>query len=73
MSLRERTRKRLPILSDEPLPRSVAKCEQFAALPADRYPMIVAMREQLVAGSGDQRARWALKVLVNGILHTPAE
>jgi hypothetical protein len=41
--------------------------------PADRYPMIVAMREQLLAGSGDQRARWALKVLLNGILSTPAE
>jgi hypothetical protein len=47
--------------------------EQFATLPADRYPMIAAMREQLLAGSGDQRARWALKVLLNGILHTPAE
>ena len=47
--------------------------EHFASLPADRYPMIVAMREQLLAGSGDQRARWALKVLLNGILHTPAE
>jgi AcrR family transcriptional regulator len=47
--------------------------EHFASLPADRYPMIVAMREQLLAGSGDQRARWALKVLLNGILSTPAE
>lgn len=47
--------------------------ERFAALPADRYPMIVAMRDQLVAGNGDQRARWALKVLLNGILRTPAE
>lgn len=47
--------------------------ERFAALSADRYPMVVAMREQLLSGDGDQRARWALKVLVNGILATPAE
>jgi AcrR family transcriptional regulator len=46
--------------------------EHYAALPADRYPMIVAMREQLLAGGGDQRARWGLNVLLNGILHTPA-
>ena len=32
-SLSESTRNRLPILSEDPLPRSVAKCEEFAALP----------------------------------------
>jgi AcrR family transcriptional regulator len=46
--------------------------EQYAALPADRYPLITSMGERLLAGSGDQRARWALNVLLNGILHTPA-
>src|ERR1043165_5344491 len=33
LSVSERTRKRLPGLSEEPLPRSVAKCEALAALP----------------------------------------
>jgi AcrR family transcriptional regulator len=46
--------------------------DHFASLPADRYPMIVAMREQLLSGSGDHRARWSLDVLLNGILSTPA-
>jgi len=46
--------------------------DHFAALPPDRYPMIVSLREQLLSGSGDQRARWSLNVLLNGILSTPA-
>ncbi len=49
----------------------VARC--FAELPADRYPMLVAMRAQILAGSGDDRSRWALRALVNGILATPVE
>lgn len=42
----------------------------YAALPADRYPMITSLRAQLL--SGGDRDRWALRVLVNGILGTPA-
>ncbi|WP_378738581.1 TetR/AcrR family transcriptional regulator [Nocardia brasiliensis] len=45
--------------------------KRFAGLPADRYPMIVAMRESLMAGDGDARAQWALRVLIDGILATP--
>ncbi|MEV0294010.1 TetR/AcrR family transcriptional regulator C-terminal domain-containing protein [Nocardia sp. NPDC050710] len=44
----------------------------FADLPADRYPMIAAMREQLLTGDGDARDTWALRVLIEGILATPA-
>ncbi|MEV6275037.1 TetR/AcrR family transcriptional regulator [Nocardia sp. NPDC051832] len=40
-------------------------------LPADRYPMIVGLREHLLYG-GDAREGWALRVLINGILATPA-
>ncbi|WP_433194198.1 TetR/AcrR family transcriptional regulator [Nocardia sp. CA-107356] len=47
--------------------------QRFATLPADRYPTLVAMRDQMLAGDGDERARWALRALVNGILATPAE
>ncbi|MBO0654909.1 TetR/AcrR family transcriptional regulator C-terminal domain-containing protein [Streptomyces triculaminicus] len=42
----------------------------YASLPADRYPMITSMREALLSG-GDREA-WALRVLLNGILGTPA-
>ncbi|GAA5072713.1 TetR/AcrR family transcriptional regulator C-terminal domain-containing protein [Nocardia iowensis] len=45
--------------------------KRFAGLPADRYPMIVTMRESLMAGDGDARAQWALRVLIEGILATP--
>ncbi|GAB3832135.1 TetR/AcrR family transcriptional regulator [Dactylosporangium cerinum] len=42
----------------------------YASLPADQYPMITRMREPLLS-SGD-RDRWGLRVLLNGILNTPA-
>ncbi|MGW1889922.1 TetR/AcrR family transcriptional regulator [Streptomyces sp. NPDC002004] len=42
----------------------------YASLPADRYPMITSLREPLL--SGGDRATWALRVLVNGVLGTPA-
>ncbi|MFD0363916.1 TetR/AcrR family transcriptional regulator [Nocardia sp. GCM10030253] len=45
----------------------------FAELPADRYPMLVGMREEMMSGKGDEREVWALRVLINGILATPAE
>jgi AcrR family transcriptional regulator len=47
--------------------------EHFESLSAERYPMIVALGESLLSGSGDQRTSWGLKVLLNGIIHTPAE
>lgn len=43
---------------------------QYAALPADRYPMITSLRRALFS-HGD-RDTWGLQVLINGILHTPA-
>jgi AcrR family transcriptional regulator len=42
----------------------------YAALPADRYPMITALRGSLLS-HGDRQA-WGLQVLVNGLLGTPA-
>ncbi|MFI6172585.1 TetR/AcrR family transcriptional regulator [Nocardia sp. NPDC051052] len=45
--------------------------KRFAELPADRYPMIVGMRESLMIGDGDAREKWALRVLIEGILATP--
>ncbi|MFD8010756.1 TetR/AcrR family transcriptional regulator [Streptomyces sp. NPDC058955] len=43
---------------------------RYAALPADRYPMITSLRQALFS-PGD-RDTWGLDVLINGILHTPA-
>ncbi|MFI6998966.1 TetR/AcrR family transcriptional regulator [Nocardia sp. NPDC050175] len=44
---------------------------QFAELPPERYPMITVMREALLSGEGDARGKWALRVLIEGILATP--
>ncbi|AJC61427.1 TetR/AcrR family transcriptional regulator C-terminal domain-containing protein [Streptomyces sp. 769] len=44
--------------------------QRYAALPADRYPMITSLRHALFS-PGDRDA-WSLNVLINGILHTPA-
>lgn len=44
---------------------------RFAELPPDRYPMIAAMQGPLLAGEGDARGKWALRVLIDGILATP--
>ncbi|MFG2571682.1 TetR/AcrR family transcriptional regulator [Streptomyces sp. NPDC048481] len=50
---------------------AVADAERrYAALPADRYPTITALRAALFS-SGD-RDSWGLDVLLNGILGTPA-
>jgi AcrR family transcriptional regulator len=46
--------------------------EYFESLSAEKYPMIVGLGEHLMSGSGEKRASWGLKVLLNGIIHTPA-
>ncbi|MEU8894710.1 TetR/AcrR family transcriptional regulator [Nocardia sp. NPDC048505] len=45
--------------------------QKFDELPAERYPMIVDLREHMLTG-GDARESWAQRVLINGILATPA-
>ncbi|MEH0510047.1 TetR/AcrR family transcriptional regulator C-terminal domain-containing protein [Streptomyces sp. B21-106] len=44
---------------------------RYASLPADRYPMVTSLREALLS-PGDRDA-WGLNVLINGLLHTPAD
>jgi AcrR family transcriptional regulator len=44
----------------------------FASLPEDRYPNLVALSGPLLVGSGPDRARWSIQVLLNGILATSA-
>jgi AcrR family transcriptional regulator len=40
----------------------------FTALPPDRFPLIVAHAARMVAGDGDERFRFAIDVMVDGVL-----
>jgi AcrR family transcriptional regulator len=41
--------------------------EYFEALPADRFPNLVALAGAMVSGSGDERFEFGLEILVSGI------
>lgn len=43
----------------------------FQDLPADRYPLVLALRGLLLSGSGDARQHWGVNVILNGLLATP--
>jgi AcrR family transcriptional regulator len=40
----------------------------FTSLPPDRFPLIAAHAAQLVAGDGDERFRFAVDVVIDGVL-----
>ena len=40
----------------------------FAGLPPDRFPLIAGHAAQMVAGDGDERFRFAIDVVVDGML-----
>jgi len=40
----------------------------FAGLPPDRFPFVAAHAAQLVAGDGDERFRFAIDVVIDGVL-----
>ncbi|HEY3980307.1 MAG TPA: helix-turn-helix domain-containing protein [Streptosporangiaceae bacterium] len=42
--------------------------QTFAGLPADRFPLITAYATQLVAGDAGQRFRFAVDVVIDGLL-----
>ena len=44
----------------------------FEELPAESYPNIAALLPFLTTGGGDERFRFGVEVLLNGLLHTPA-
>jgi hypothetical protein len=54
----------------EPLIRELQ--DTFATLPAARFPLLRAMAGHLTAGSGDERERFGIEVLINGLLATAA-
>ncbi len=41
---------------------------RFAALPADRFPLIVASADEMVAGDGGDRFRFAIDALLDGVV-----
>jgi AcrR family transcriptional regulator len=45
--------------------------EAFADLSAEQYPQITDLHQELTYGSMEQRTRWSIDVLINGILNTP--
>ncbi len=54
------------------------KADDFSALEAEiatvdpqAYPNVARLGDQLLSGSGGERFRWGLEVLINGVLHTP--
>jgi hypothetical protein len=40
----------------------------FAGLPPDRFPLIGAHAAQMVAGDGDERFRFAIDVVIDGVV-----
>ncbi|MFC4376995.1 TetR/AcrR family transcriptional regulator [Nocardia halotolerans] len=44
---------------------------RLTELSAEQYPTVAALRHELLAGDGAERARWALRAMLNGILATP--
>jgi AcrR family transcriptional regulator len=44
----------------------------FAALPPDRFPLIAAHAAQMVAGDGEERFRFAVDVVIDGLIASSA-
>ena len=42
--------------------------QTFAGLPPDRFPLLAAHAAQMVAGDGEQRFRFAIDVVIDGVL-----
>ncbi len=40
----------------------------FAGLPPDRFPLLAAHAAQMVAGDSDERFRFAIDVVLDGVL-----
>ncbi|MDQ2709155.1 MAG: hypothetical protein M3Z25_16640 [Actinomycetota bacterium] len=49
----------------------VAVRATYAALPAERYPHVHRLREELLIGDGDERARWFIQTLLSGMTDSP--
>lgn len=45
--------------------------DAFAALPPEHFPMINALRPLMMTGSGDDRFRWWIEVILSGLAAVP--
>ncbi len=55
--------------SDDDLREQVDELyKTFAGLPPDRFPLLAAHAAQMVAGDGDERFRFAIDVVVDGVV-----
>jgi AcrR family transcriptional regulator len=55
--------------SDDDRREQVAELARtFAGLPSDRFPLIAANAAQMVAGDGDERFRFAIDVVLDGVV-----
>ncbi|MFN8675529.1 MAG: TetR/AcrR family transcriptional regulator C-terminal domain-containing protein [Thermomicrobiales bacterium] len=45
--------------------------DAFAALPPEQFPLIAALRPMMLAGSGDERFRWWIEVILSGLAAVP--
>ena len=56
--------------SDDRSPREHAdeRYRTFAGLPPDRFPLLATHAAQMVAGAGDERFRYAIDVVVDGVV-----
>lgn len=56
---------RNPVAPDGPVAQALERTSE------EDYPRIHAVRNQLLTGSGEQRFKWAVGVLIRGIVHRP--
>jgi AcrR family transcriptional regulator len=52
----------------DPAEQAAALYRAFTALPADQFPLVVACAAQLTAGDSDERFRYAVDVVTDGLL-----
>jgi AcrR family transcriptional regulator len=57
-----------PTRDDADLPRARRPAAPRALSDPDQYPQIAALADQLLSGTPESRARWALDVLIDGLL-----
>lgn len=43
----------------------------FAALPAATFPLVTALRPLMLTGTGDERFRWWIELILRGLANTP--
>jgi hypothetical protein len=45
--------------------------DAFSSLPPEQFPLITLLRPLMLTGTGDERFRWWIEVILNGMASTP--